>query len=60
MRKDNGERQAARHARLSGAHWNTPAATSRPPASSGLVAAIAGGSSAAAPPGDLPLIPEVS
>src|SRR2546427_10987525 len=47
MRKDSGERQVARHARLSGVHWKTPAATSSAPASTGLVATIAGESSAA-------------
>jgi hypothetical protein len=47
MRKERGDRQPFKHARLSGVHWKTPAARSSPPLKTGLVAAIAGDRSAA-------------
>src|SRR6266851_4701138 len=40
IRNERGDRQPFRHARLSGVHWNTPAAMSRPPFSVALVAVI--------------------
>src|SRR5579863_895896 len=46
IRKERGDRQPCKHARLSGVHWKTPAARSSPPLKTGLVAAIVGDRSA--------------
>jgi hypothetical protein len=46
IRKERGDRQPFKHARLSGVHWKTPAAKSSPPLKTGLVAAIVGDRSA--------------
>src|SRR5712691_10357960 len=47
IRKERGDRQLFKQARLSGVHWKTPAARSNPPPRTGLVAAILGERSAA-------------
>ena len=46
--KESGERQRTRQAALRRVHWNTPAATSSTPPSSGLVVTIIGDMSATA------------
>jgi hypothetical protein len=47
IRKERGDRQPFKQARLSGVHWKMPAAKSSPPLTTGLVAAIVDERSAA-------------